>query len=471
MVDLIRQEWRTRLILPAILVLSAVVFSWRLSERSLWHDEGVSYGIASMPISSAMVVMPREPNMLLYYLLLRLWLTLGNSEAALRSLSVAGAMGTVALTFVSARKWAGLGCGIVASLLLISNPFLIRFAQEARSYALLACAATAAMFFAEEAMRNGTRRSAFRFALLSAVAAYLHVLSALLFIAATLVFLWRRHRLKIFEAGFLYTALTLPLWIVVSAQGQENLAWIPRLSWSLFRTSVETVVGNSGWFPVLVYGAGVAGFVFTARVKREPWHALVLLWALFPGACMIALSLAGHPLFLTRFLIMSLPGLAIIAAQMMMHVFQASKILGAGAAALLIGYVVSFGQPPVNGTDDMRSAVRLIAAQEAPRDAVVVYWWQSIFSYQFYAERFGIRNAVVVCPDVHPPERVFVAPRGDLDRLKASPRVWFVEQANGDDSSAPSLQAIRTQYCVAQDEHTFGSLKVRLCSRTGGALQ
>jgi mannosyltransferase len=461
-VPALRRHW----MLLTLAFLSAIVFSRHLSERSLWYDEGVSVGIASMPPSSALAVMPKEPNMMLYYALLRLWMLLGNSEEWIRSLSVMGAVAAVTLTFVLARRWAGSRAALIAALLLVSNEFLNDYAQEARSYAWLTCVAVACMWFAEKAVSSGARRPVILFAVLSAAAAYLHVLSVFLFIAAAVVFLVSRYRARVYEAGFLYGVLTLPLWIIVMTKGQENIAWIPRLSAASLLAGVEYLMGNAGWVPVMFYTLAV--ITFCARTVRQPdtWRTLLLSWALLPGGAMILVSVVGYPLFVSRFLIMSLPALAIITAVSLDRVIEMSTAVGGLLTVALIACNVALPKSAMSGADDMRSAVRFMASREAPGDAVVLYWFQSVFSYQYYAERIGIKHAAIVCPEIHPPEQVFVQPRGNLDKLMVSPRVWFVEQANGDDSSAPTLQAIRLRYCATSEERHFGSLSVRLCQRS-----
>ena len=81
-----------------------------LGNSDLWLDEAVSYFVSRKPVLeilaySAANVREHPPG---YYLLLHLWmLVIGQSEFALRFVSVLGGMLSVALVVVLARRWFG----------------------------------------------------------------------------------------------------------------------------------------------------------------------------------------------------------------------------------------------------------------------------------------------------------------------------------------------------------------------------
>jgi hypothetical protein len=76
-------------LLTIITLLAATLDVFRLGVQPVWSDEALS--IASCGLSSndfPVHVISHEPFMVLYYVLLRLWLGFGQSEFAVRSLSV-----------------------------------------------------------------------------------------------------------------------------------------------------------------------------------------------------------------------------------------------------------------------------------------------------------------------------------------------------------------------------------------------
>ncbi|MBV9339528.1 MAG: glycosyltransferase family 39 protein [Acidobacteria bacterium] len=78
-----------------------------------------------------------EGNMILYYLVLRFWVHLGDSEAVLRSLSVLCGIATIPVLYAIGVRLIGRRGGIFAAALITVHPFHIRWSQEARSYAML----------------------------------------------------------------------------------------------------------------------------------------------------------------------------------------------------------------------------------------------------------------------------------------------------------------------------------------------
>ena len=155
-----------------------------ISAKSLWLDEAMSAGIARLPWSQFFrVLWNREINMTLYYLLLRLWIHAGSSEAFLRGLSLIFSVATVPLLYTLGTRLFGRTAGLAAALLLALSAYQIRYAQEARAYALVAFLATLATFLL---VRNLQSPATARWGAYSAVCAlvvYAQILGALLILA------------------------------------------------------------------------------------------------------------------------------------------------------------------------------------------------------------------------------------------------------------------------------------------------
>src|SRR6266436_3086062 len=111
--------------------------------KSFWLDEGISIEIARLPWRQFFYVLRRrEINMALYYLLLHFWLVLGSTEGFIRGLSVLFSVATVPVLYALGARLFGRGVGLLAAWLLAINAYHIRYAQEARSYALVVFMAT-----------------------------------------------------------------------------------------------------------------------------------------------------------------------------------------------------------------------------------------------------------------------------------------------------------------------------------------
>ncbi len=126
-----------------------------LGAKTVWLDEAFTLWMARHDLPSLFAWLVRiDHHPPLYYLLLHLWINLhdllgglGDSPSALRSLSALTSTLTIPIHAAAARKLAGERVAIVAALLLTLAPFHVRYAQEARMYALLTLA-VALLFFA-----------------------------------------------------------------------------------------------------------------------------------------------------------------------------------------------------------------------------------------------------------------------------------------------------------------------------------
>src|SRR5437879_7015586 len=91
-----------RIFVSATTVFAAVLRLLYLDKKSFWLDEIISVSIAKLDGAGFRnIVMSWEANMALYYALLRLWWHIGQSEFAVRLLSVIPAIATVPLIYRS----------------------------------------------------------------------------------------------------------------------------------------------------------------------------------------------------------------------------------------------------------------------------------------------------------------------------------------------------------------------------------
>ena len=125
---------RTRLILAAAMVTALCLACIRLGERAIWLDEATAFRQAHWPIPPILVQGENAP---LHYLILWVWLKFGDSEFWFRFSSVLCFVFTVPVVYVMGRTLHGRRAGLYAAWLAATAPFLIRYAQEARMYALL----------------------------------------------------------------------------------------------------------------------------------------------------------------------------------------------------------------------------------------------------------------------------------------------------------------------------------------------
>jgi 4-amino-4-deoxy-L-arabinose transferase-like glycosyltransferase len=133
-----------RALILAILLLALALRCYRLDAQSFWNDEGNSARIAERSLHLILEGARGDIHPPGYYLLLYYWRALvGQSEFALRALSVVAGLILVLFTYLLGRRLFGAVTGLTAALLGAVSPFAIYYSQEARMYALLAALSAA----------------------------------------------------------------------------------------------------------------------------------------------------------------------------------------------------------------------------------------------------------------------------------------------------------------------------------------
>jgi mannosyltransferase len=144
-----RRVWAEWLILGLILLLALGLRCYRLDGQSLWADEGNSAALALRSLSTITRDAAHDIHPPLYYYLLHFWVGLfGNSEVALRSLSVLAGTALVLVTYLLGRELFSRRTALIAAFLASFSPFQIYYSQETRMYILVSLwAALAILFF------------------------------------------------------------------------------------------------------------------------------------------------------------------------------------------------------------------------------------------------------------------------------------------------------------------------------------
>lgn len=138
----------------AIVVIAAVVRLPAIGD-SLWLDEIYSVHFVQRPIDSLLQeVREVDTHPPLYYLLLHLWLRLGDSDAWVRVPSVLAGIGTALFACAAAWTISGRSAGIGAGLIVALSPRLVFLSLEARNYSLMILWVAAAMYLFARILRS-----------------------------------------------------------------------------------------------------------------------------------------------------------------------------------------------------------------------------------------------------------------------------------------------------------------------------
>jgi hypothetical protein len=119
----------------AVVVMGVVL---RFTARSeLWLDEALTVNVARLPLGDLPDALRRDGAPPLHYVLLHGWMEVfGSGDVAVRALSGVCAVLALAAIWCAGRRVAGRSGAWVALAVLAANPYAIRYATEARMYAL-----------------------------------------------------------------------------------------------------------------------------------------------------------------------------------------------------------------------------------------------------------------------------------------------------------------------------------------------
>jgi mannosyltransferase len=395
---------RRGLALVVILVLAAALRVYHLGTESVWLDEAASVEIAHDPPIDVIRDTVEDVHPPLYYLLLHAWIgRVGDSERAIRSLSVLLSLLAVLAVAGFAGRWFGRETALVAALLAAFAPLQIAFAQEARMYALLTLTALLSVDGCLRAVRSGTPRAVAAFALATTAMLYTHVYGFFV-LAAELAWLGglfvaspaSRARWRPPAVGVGLAVLGFLPWLpsfLTQLHGVEHAFWIPPNA-----TLGEAFAVQAG-SPLLGLLAGlliVGALVVTWRQARRTAGDAGWSWAAASLAAAVVVAVLGVPYWLSRIstpiylpkytIAASLPFLALVARGL---VALGSRPRQAVAVIVLAALTVSpltayFG---TRRKDNWRTVVAGVEGNAEPGDLVVFSQAFGVAPFHYYARR------------------------------------------------------------------------------------
>jgi mannosyltransferase len=391
-------SWRLSVV--AVVIVGAVVSFISVGSASFSLDETVSTTLADTSWHSfTQSVLHREANMSLYYLLLRLWVHLGHSEAVVRTFSVLVSAAALAVIMVVARQLFGRRTAVICGVLLAVDPLVVMFAQNARGYALslLLVSASSALFVS--AVRSPWRTGLWlAYALASALAAYANFWAALVPLAhgASLAFLPRRSApwRRLVPTAIGLGVLALPLALLIHATDSSGVNWAAGSAAGKIFSRLRADVPHPVIDVAVVLGV-VLVVVIVAVVRRHPKTEVVvrhwplvfaLCWLVVPLAAVILLSLAYKPLLVVRYLVICLPPLVVLVAYGLARL--QGVLANAAMAALVVVSAAGVGAFLSHGSSqDWRAAVASVADRARPGDGVVIFAPYTRIPFQWYMGR------------------------------------------------------------------------------------
>jgi mannosyltransferase len=506
--------WPHWLTLLVVLGAAFLVRFRCLTCKPFWFDECFSVEVARIGWRNFLrLLWWREANMSLYYLFLRAWLHFGQSPFFIRSLSAVISAATLPAIYWVAKQLFDRRVALIATALLAVNAYSVRFAQEARSYALFMLLATLSSGFliawlrevsgdlrSQSATSNSQTRLLRGYILTSVLAAYAHLYAILLLIGHWIV-VSRISRpegdqarlANIRRAWKIIGLAVLPLLIFVAKTGAGPIRWIQRPGVQDLFELFEHLAGGT-WALALVYAAAPVAALIPAGKRlwrRDPswqvWRCqFLLVWLLFPVVLTVLLSFA-RPVFLARYMIFCLPALLILVAAGMARLHR-WLLLPALAVVMLLGLqgiAFVYGHDFDNERDASGAATNFILNHTQPGDAIIFHIAETRVPYEFFRSlRAGTNTASPEFTGSLGPEILFPRHGAGLDyrdftgkptlefvrtEVQDHPRVWLMLMNNGPaekpDPTTVMLTQVLSESLPKVERWQFPKVEIRLYSR------
>lgn len=413
--------------------------------QSFWRDEAFSVLIAQKDIFDIIRLSTQDTSPPLYYILLHYWMILfGNSEAAVRFLSLIFHLFTVVIIFLIARKIIrSLPGQITIAITTLCNPFLLQYAFEARTYSLLAFLSITALYLT---MLK-------RYLMTGIVLALAIIAHNFAIISFAIFFIWwlyiSKVRLQFYSflklAIFPLSAMLLWGWVIWMQWSKFiHGFWIPKPTLSDFPHSLEIFSSGEIFYPIkstlyliskiLLVGAGLI-WIKEYKNKNNQLPLLIFALAFIPPFIIFLFSQFFTPLYYERYLILTVPMLILLTGYSLERLrsnFAIRFVLG-GFVAIYITVLIIAGIQVISQATKpaINSGVMQILSQAKKDDIIVPQNILNFLETKFYVEKSGKDMPVFAySPNGKIPfyiGGILYEPRDIIKEMPRNRRVWLIK--------------------------------------------
>jgi hypothetical protein len=389
-------------VVAGLTMFVVIAAGWTLGRASLSGDEAATWAISGHGLGDVVHVLrgsggDRAAG--LYYLAVYGWARIfGTGVVALRGLSVVAA-GIAIAPFHAVARRLGRTTAFAADTLLATSPFFLTYAREARAYSMALTLVVLASWTFVRAVEFDRKRDWVVYVAVAVLALYTQWFAVLVLLAqfssrlaARRADRWSRRAMI---SGACLAVGTVPIAFLVLSGATGGVGWIAPLSVAQIRSVLATFAGSSSWVAhtvvLAVLALGVVAAVRALRRERAtasiPIAALAAAWFMLPLLAVVAIS-AVKPLLVSRYLIVALPGFALLLGLGLMLLSRGRTVFIVVGVAMLIAlgssaYDQVWAARHVD--EDWRGVVETIERRAGPDDAIIVFPGTVAYAFGYYA--------------------------------------------------------------------------------------
>lgn len=378
---------RASLILLAAITLAAAALRlpW-LAVDSLWFDEAATWSQLDGSFADMVSRTLRDNYPPLYNTLAWPLVQLfGDAERVLRLPAALLGVALPPMAYALGARAGGRAAGLLAALLLALSPFHVWYSLEARMYSLLALTACAYAWAALRDLDRPSRGSGVLLVALGLALLLSHPFGALDWFAVSVPLLLRAERRWRLVRLFVITlALFLPFGAALAFHAVEVTTagfWIPEPTAGFVYQQLSNLTSTLlPGLALLAIAAGVPG----RTALRGPALPILVSLTIVPALLAYLASLAATPVVLDRYLIGSLPALAVLAAVGATRWPLPRWGFAAVAAITTVAGILTllYATPPHRY--DWRGAAAYVRQALQPGDCVIVHPPHNSWTWRYY---------------------------------------------------------------------------------------
>jgi uncharacterized membrane protein len=388
-----------RAIPAAIVLLAAVLRLHDLAAQGIWFDEAATIRIVNRDIVTMFDTIRSDERIPpLHYVILHAWVRVfGDSDFSVRFPSAMAGIAAVWAVYRFGAYVLGWAEGCLAALLMATSSFQIAYAQETRSYALLALLAVLSCDAFARLLDERRPRLELAYVITTALLLYSHLYGVFAIAAqhlALAVALLTRPKPAISVGRWIFLnvavlALFAP-WVPVVVRWVRSVHtdfWVLPMTLDAIPDAFRQYTGSAAVLAVLA-----ALLVVGVRRTREPRTrtlALLLGLMLLPVVVPVVLSILSRPTFTPRYAIAAPAGLYLLAARGIVGL--PTRPLRAVVASLVLVLSV-MGHDGSFPKADWRGAVAYVEGAADADDVVAITPRLTTYVYDHYATRRDLRR-------------------------------------------------------------------------------
>ena len=395
----------TRIVLGALMLVVAAVSVGILSQQSLRLDEAQSLWQTSHTWSRMLTVIAGDVHVPVYHTLLHVWqIFVGNSVFAGRMLSLFFFLLTIpAVYLLGMAAFGRRSIALFAAVLVASSPFLNWYGSEIRMYSLLTLLMVVNQYFFVRIYKDRPSSAGiwWGYGITAALGLFTHYFFALGLVAQVVFYAMNARQFptgsfRRFASLAMFLTVLLSLWLFyvyrVGAIGESKPHLAEPTIVNLFNTFSQFVFGfqndHINTLIVSLWPLSVlfAFLVLTNDKRLSTLTTYFLIAAILPVILVFVLSITIRPLYLARYLILTVPSLYLFLSwAFSTYIPSVAKVLRAGLIvliALTFLHQTTSADTPVK--ENYKEASEHLMAYAKPQDVVILSAPFTVYPIEYY---------------------------------------------------------------------------------------